>query len=343
MTKLFIPTRNRPSSLSKVLEYLVAFYPDTNVIVADGSDEQHQQQNKTNIDNFFSSLSIDYRQYPADLNLVERCKDVLHSLKDELIVWGSDDDFPNMDLMHRGADFLKENTAYVTAMGATIDIIDIDKYKISIPRPIVSNKIHARMKYYSKNSFPTTYAVTRINHIIKRIEHTRFYGQPGFFDFVTGLYDINMGKLHAFPDIGFFATYSPNHSRLRPDNKLHFLYNSDQVLAIHSAIVEDLKATNELEPNDVSRIAQRILLNRIAEISGWGFKKSAKFLESKAYLDPVVQSQYQIFEDLFKEGTETHQKYAEHIKFIQESLKFVESSDDNKGESVYNDKESFRF
>jgi glycosyltransferase domain-containing protein len=346
MAKLFIPTRNRPASLSKVLEYLITFFPETEVIIADGSDEHHQSENQAKVSAICRRLSIDYRPFPAELGFFERCLDVINSLDDDFLFWGADDDYPNMELLKRGEAFLRKNPDYVAAMGPTIKL-RVNEYgeiisKISMVRPIVSKHASTRMRYYSQWSFPTTYAAMKGSHIVERIERLRSYGQPGFFDFVGGLYDTLKGKICALPDVGFFATYMSVHSRLRPRNKLHFLDNSDNVLAIHRSIKEDLDSLGETDPGDVVRIAQRIILNRIAEISGWGFKKSARFLDSKCHLDPVVQTQYRITENLFKEGTEMHQKYVKHLDFIYKAMKYVEKSDDNKSEPKTLDRDSFR-
>ncbi|MCW7755403.1 TIGR00180 family glycosyltransferase [Desulfobotulus sp. H1] len=343
MTKLFIPTRNRPTSLAKILQYLVEFFPHTEVIVADGSADFHKEQNISNFKTISTGLSIDYRSYPSNLGMLERCLDVLRSLDDELIIWGADDDYPNMVLLERGAAFLAKNPDYVAATGATIKIMKKKEgilHKLSVARPIQAARAEVRMKAYSQWSFPTTYAVVRRSHIFDRLKRLSSLGQPGFFDFITGLHDVYKGKIQSYADIAFFATYIPNHARLKTINKLDFLNKSSNVLAIHESIVKDLESLGYLGQEDVDRIAQKIILNRISELSGWGFKKSVKFLSSKYYLDKIVKEQFVMYDNLLQEGTDVQKRYFSYLKYIYEAMREIEVSDDNQGEPSKHTRES---
>src|SRR5215216_1320785 len=106
MTPLLIPTRNRPTSLSNVLRYLARFYPETQVIVADGSAEFHKDLNRQNIAAIEGGLAIDYRPYSPDLPFFDRLLDVLRRDSSEFVIMGSDDDYPVMETLAEAEAFL---------------------------------------------------------------------------------------------------------------------------------------------------------------------------------------------------------------------------------------------
>jgi len=66
MVRLIIPTRNRSTSLLNVLNYLERFYPNTSLIIADGSYDFHKSQNAANVKTL-KRIEIDYRPYSEDL------------------------------------------------------------------------------------------------------------------------------------------------------------------------------------------------------------------------------------------------------------------------------------
>jgi glycosyltransferase domain-containing protein len=346
MAKLFIPTRNRPASLLNVLEYLIKFYPQTEVIIADGSDHHHKQRNKKKLENVSPKISIDYRQYPVELGLIERCLDVLESLDNEYIVWCGDDDYPVMETLTKCEKFLSNNIDYVVGIGASIKIHINENEEIKIRnstvRNVASNSITTRMQNYSRWAFPTTYSVTRASHASERIKRAMDYGMPKFADFIMGLYDVYKGKIFAIPEIGFFETYLSTHTHSKTPDRLDFLRESDKVLAIYNLILSDLQTSNEISTDDICiKAAQKIVLNRISELSGWGFKNSLRFINSKYYNDSIVKLQHRVFDDLFKNGTETHQKFAEHLEYIFKAIRHSQYSDDNKGEPSYQNRESW--
>src|SRR5436853_309322 len=122
MARLLIPTRNRPTSLSGVLQFLQMFYPKAEVIVADGSEDHYKSVNRAVVERFRGALGVDYRPYPYELPFFERLLDVLRSESDPFFVMGSDDDFPMLDLLEDGERFLRNNSEFSTALGATIHI-----------------------------------------------------------------------------------------------------------------------------------------------------------------------------------------------------------------------------
>ena len=272
MARLLIPTRNRPVSLSKLFEYLIALYPDTKVIVADGSCDQYKQVNKANIARYGHQLEIDYRQFPEDLHLADRLLEVLQGEPDECFIMGADDDFPNMKTLVQAEKLLLETPACVTAVGSlvTLNMFSSGKLKTRLS-PVFSMKADSatsRVKKYLKLPFPTTYAVTRRTHLIERFKRVRTLFFVGFYDYIAGVHDVTCGKLIALPQIGYFCTQNYNHLSPRPDNPLFYLHKSDQVLKVKEVFQEDLMHYGSCSQSEADILSTELIKQRIATLAG---------------------------------------------------------------------------
>lgn len=339
MPKLFIPTRNRPESLSKVLEYLIRFYPETKVTIADGSDEDYKTQYQAMLEGMPRRLDLDYLAYPPETGFVDRCLDALGREAEGHMVFGADDDYPNMQLMREAEEFLNKNPDYSSAMGARIVLNMKNDEKIrsrlAVTRPLQAKQAWRRMKFYSKWSFATTYAVTSRRHLLDRLQRLKYLAPIGFYDFMVGLHDAACGKIKAYPDVGFFTTRTYTQNLIRNTDKLFFIRNSHEVLALQDIVKKDLDSEGLLPPEEVEKQSQIIIQNRIAELTGRDFRTLANFTQSKLYNDPVVQGQYKLHEELCDQDSATAKKYAEHLNFIHQAMQeVVESSSRIPGQFV---------
>src|SRR5213083_1998891 len=122
MAKVILPTRNRPTSLAGVLAFLRTYYPHTQVIVADGSNDACKQMNRRMIAELADKPVVDYRPYDYEMHFFDRILDVLKSESDPYFIMGSDDDFPMMGVFDRAQAFLMSNLDYSTALGSTIHL-----------------------------------------------------------------------------------------------------------------------------------------------------------------------------------------------------------------------------
>ena len=338
MVKLLIPTRNRPTGLGGVLQFLRKHYPKTKVVIADGSSDAVKPLNQDAIAGT-AGLSVDYRPYSYDLPFFDRLLDVLRSETDPYVIMGSDDDFPMMDMLERGETFLRANPDFVTAMGSTIHLTlrapgDLVA-RLSTVRPIVAESVEARAKAYSAWAFSTTYAVTRREHLIARYERAASRFIPGFYDFATGLHDVMAGKIRAFPEVGFFGTRNYSHSYLRPEEPLIFLRRNEEVLTLMGLLRDDLMSFGGLDAALAKSTVEMMIARRIAELCGVPAHRRVGFLESKMFQNPTVKTQIDLFGELFAEGTAGRGKYLARMTDLVAALQTNAASADNAGEKRF--------
>jgi glycosyltransferase domain-containing protein len=335
MPRLFIPTRNRPTSLSNVLEYLVRFHPGTQVIVGDGSTDDYKERTGAVAERFNDGIEIDYRPYPAELPFFDRILDVLNSIEDDCIVMGADDDYPNMDLMHRGEAFLDAHPDYVTAMGALVhfNLLSITnlRVRIGVAFPIPQDNISQRVRSFLRWPFSTTYAVTRRSHLIERYKRAKKLFVTGFFDLGVGAHDIIHGKLHAFSEIGFFCTRNFNHSYLRPGDNLFFLRHGESILQLAKIVRKDIENAG-VDKKIADKLAMKLFRQRMAEHVGHPTHKHKHFTMSPLFKSDIIQEQFKAFNDLFEEGTKTRAQYLDVLEYLSRSMLVNADSSDNANE-----------
>jgi len=336
--KLFIPTRNRPTSLSAVLAFLARFYPGTEVIVADGSSNAFKPS-VAEAARSQSALDVDYRTYDYDLPFFDRILDVLRGLNDDLVIMGSDDDFPLIDALIGGARFLDAHPEYVTALGATVHFKLEEGPKLTarlgLGRPIRGRTAQQRAQAFAHWSFSTTYAVSRRAMLIERYERARELFLAGFFDFAVGLHDCTSGGIHGIPDVTFLATRNHNHSYLRAEAELVFLRRADDVLTLIEQFACDLSKVDRIPDVEAREVAAGLFKKRIAELCGYPPHKRTDFYSSRWYGDEVAQTQIKLFEEMFRADTPARQQFDERIRFVNDAMRANVESNDNKGERKF--------
>lgn len=338
MARLLIPTRNRPESLGRVLDFLERFYPDTQVIVADGSSDDYKQAVRQ-VSESPRKIGVDLRSYDYDFPFFDRILDVIENEPDEFFVMGSDDDFPLMEVMTQAEEFLRKNSGYSTALGALVHL-KLDSphemtARLGVARPLTAGSAQRRANEFAAWPFSTTYAITRRELLLERYRRARKGFLAGFFDFAVGLQDCLAGKMHAIPDFGYICTRNFNHSYLRAESELIFLRRSELALQIVDQIREDIVQACDLGQDEALRVAENLMKRRIAELCGSPAHRMRDFHKSRFYRDKVVQQQFQLFNEAFKSGTPTRARYEERLMFISDAIRGNAVSEDNKGEKRF--------
>ena len=340
MAKILIPSRNRPGSLRSVLGYLAHFYPKSEVIVADGSNEEYRLGYEETIKSVKDTLSVEHRVYDAEFPFFDRILDALNSISDELVIMGADDDYPVMSTMKRGEAFLQKNPDFSTAMGSIIHFkLDKDEalsVRLGHAKNLGNPVARTRAMVFSHFPFSTTYAVTRREHLIERYQRANETFLANFFDFVVGLHDCTAGKLKAFPTVGYFCTRNYKHSYLRADDQLIYLRRADEVLRLVDIMKDDLVNYGGLSDSEAKKVSVRLIRRRISHLADKqpfnipGFSSHPTFKNSK-----IVQKQYKEFHGLFIDGHPSRLEHLDTIKYIVSELKSQASQTrDNLGEKA---------
>lgn len=333
MARLLIPTRNRPTSLTKVIGFLERFYPGTEVIVADGSADQYAEENRRNMTAPERGGLVDYRRYPYDMPLHARIVDVLRDISDPYVIMGSDDDYPFMDTLARAQKRLEERPSAVTAMGPKIGFTMYGPGQaiasLVVARNITAPDIKTRCASFSRWQFSTTYAVTRRELLIERFERAQVVFLTGFYDFGVGLHDAACGEILALPDFCYVMTRNYTHSYLRPEGDLNFIHKADEVLTLQRYLVDDLVARGGFDREEAQAFADELYQRKIV---GGRFSGRRNFETSSLFTGDLVQSQIRLYENLFRAGTPEREAYAERLGTILEALGAAAGSTDNLGE-----------
>jgi len=338
MTRLLIPTRNRPTSLLSVVTFLERFYPGTRLIVADGSAEEFAEANRAAMTAPGREVEIEYRRYPYDLDFFDRILDVLETIDDTNIIMGSDDDYPLMDVLAKAEATLDANPAASSVMGAMLcmRLAGPDELNgvCSPARAISGDSVVGRMREFARWSFPTTYTVTRREHLIERYRRSREVFLLGFFDFCVGLKDCAHGEIIALPDFGYVSTANYNHSYLRPDSKMLYVRRPDEIARIKAFIVEDLVEYGGLDPAAAEAEAWSLLRTRASEHTGALREHRVGFERDPLFAEPAVAAQLALYREVFRPGTTAHARFADRLGAIRDALVATARSADNKGEPL---------
>jgi glycosyltransferase domain-containing protein len=336
MTPLLIPTRNRPTSLSNVLRYLARFYGSTRVIIADGSDEAYKVRNRQEIEANKGSLTVDYRSYPPECSYLDRLLEVLKGESSDFVAVGADDDYPIMETLAKGEEFLREHGDYSIALGMLVNLqlnspTELIAYAF-YARHIRADAPHLRASQYAHWSFPTTYSVGRRDVLIKRYERARELFMVLLYDQACGFQDSMHGKIMALPEIGFICTRNYTHSYLRPEAGLIYLRRSQEVLGTMDLFRQDLVRYAGLHEEEAGRRSEEIIKSLLRESLGRPLVQTIGFERKPIFANDSIQKQIDIFEALFEKDTAVRKRYAERLAFILAAMKASAESSDNVGE-----------
>ncbi|WP_183094892.1 TIGR00180 family glycosyltransferase [Nocardioides stalactiti] len=333
--KVVIPTRNRPTSLQGVLDYYARFYPQVDLLVADGSAPEFKERNAEVA--AAAGIAVDYRPYDETLSLFDRLLEVLRTIDSEYVVMGADDDYPVMETMVRAQRRLEEKPDAVAAGGHLVHIgitsPDDGIVRLDPVRHISADTPDRRMRMFGALPFTTTYGVARRELLVHRYEFLREWSMPGFFDLGVGLMDLSHGKFIAIPDLGFICTRNYVHSYYRAEEPLVYLRRAHDVLDLHDRLLERLSHADGLDPDTAADAVRTVISRRVAALAGAPPYRLAGFTERPPYNTPIVEGARQLFADLFRAGTPERAKHAERLEFIAARLAETLESTDNAGEA----------
>lgn len=329
--RIIIPTRNRPASLSGVLDYYQTFYPETQIIIADGSSDEYKPQNEALVQE--CDLPIDYRVYDADISLFDRLLMVLNEEKDEYFIMAADDDYPILETLEKARKALDNDKDAVCAGGFLVHIKVLDEHnanaRLDPARHIVSPIISRRMQVFGQLPFTTTYAVARRTLLIERYKFLRNWNMPGFFDLAVGLIDVMQGKFIAIPELGFICTRNYTHSYYRANEKLVVLRRANEVLELCDILCTRLCDLEDIDSEQAKEIVVNIINKRIAAVSGMPPFRVAGFTERAPYATKMIDDCRKEFAGLFRENTSQRKYFGSKLDLISENLVRTLSSSDN--------------
>jgi len=265
---ILLPTRNRPASLSSVLQYLATFYPGARVVVADGSEDSLKHQNAAFINTLSDQLEISHRSYPFEMSMLDRMSALYESLPDDYYIMGADDDYPILENITKAKSFLENNRDYIACGGVNIMVrlLNDEHFKCSVFKAISIEHRYLQKRFtdYGSNFFATYYCVTTRQQMLSRLECSRRMFVAGFGDFMLGLHDLSNGKLKILDSETYIRTSSPVHSYLRVTDRLNFLRESKKVIAIFDQITTDLLSKmHDPTLKRAQQIAQQLIVQHI--------------------------------------------------------------------------------
>ncbi len=347
MVPLVVPTRNRPMSLNFLLKYLGEFYPGQRVVIANGSQPSYLAAYEKAIADNDSLLQIEYKQYAPELPFPDRLVDCVGGLDDDIVIVGADDDFPVLDTLFQGVEFLNENNDYVVAIGGIISLSerDEDRYNAKFLHAFSLDEedLVSRLSKYSRWAFATSYAATRRDHYLERCRNLRLNTMALFGDYNIGFHDCLAGKIKALPDIGYFTTKLTTHSRFEQPSRLHYLEHAQETLELRDYYIDRILSSGAVEAQEARSVADKLIAMKIAHWTGG----SPQFLEgfgcSSLFRDETVRKQYDMFQDLFREGTAAQKKLGGNLRTIVDAMLEISAANtDNEGEPErYDSTESF--
>ena len=336
LVPLVIPTRNRPMSLGFLLNYLATLYPGQRVVIADGSHPSYSDAYDAAVSDNADRLEIEYERYPHDLPFTERLVDCLSKLQDDIIIVGADDDFPVLEPLRKGVRYLRAHEDHVLVIGGIVSLfLDDGRFSARLlqGRSIQNATASRRLIQYSQWPFATSYAATRRTHFLERCKNAELGCMTLFGDHNVAFHDCMAGKIRAFPEICYFTTKLPTHSRLEKPGRLHYLENAKEILGLHEYYKEQLLALPEVELQEAEAVADRFLGMKIAHFAGGGPHGKKGFGYSPLFTENSVRKQYQAFHDLFTDGTPTHEKLGTNLRLIVDAMQQIyKANTDNYGE-----------
>ncbi|MEM8551965.1 MAG: TIGR00180 family glycosyltransferase [Pseudomonadota bacterium] len=336
---LLIPTRNRPTALSSVLHYLARFASDTRVIVADGSGLEAAEENAQTAAELGARLALDYQHFPADLPLFDRLLSVLTPLTDDLVIMGSDDDYPLMETLRDAQKTLERSPDAVTAMGGKLGL------KLSAPnqaelslrpsRSLTQKSAEARLRSYARWPFSTTYAVTRRTQLIARYTRARDLFLPDFFDVAVGLHDAACGQVLALPQLGYVTTRNYGHAYLRTPGGLAFIENAPGILKLVTDTAADLVEYSGMDGDAAQDLAEQLFRSAVGQNAGAMAHEMRGFATSRDALDASALAQGAEFDALLKEGTQERSAFLPYLSMIVDGVQRSAASKDNANEARF--------
>lgn len=336
--KILIPTRNRPTSLRGLLSYLAHFYPEADVLVADGSTPEFQRQNE----DFVATLTtkVEYRAYDERIGLFERLAMVLDTIDAEFVTMNADDDYPVLETLEAAERRLAATPGASFAGGHLVHINIYDSRpsiaRIDAVRDITSDDPARRVQLFGVYPFTTSYGVARRELLQERYEFLQTWTSTSFFDLAVGLVDLLHGKFVSVPDFAFLCTRNEVHSYYRPEDGLAYLRNADKVLDLNDRLVKRLVALG-CDVEEATQVIGTAIAGRLAGVVGHPPFRLAGFAQRYPYNTREMADARRKLADLFTDGTVERARHGTKLAFIAQNVQRTLESSDNAGEKAVYD------
>ncbi len=120
---MLIPVKDRPEYTIRVLRYLNRAGFRGSILIADGSieDSTFESVQKFSAN---TTLFLKYKRYPPDLNYeiyMDKMMDAFETIETPYVVWATDDDFYDCELLYSGVNFLECHPNYSAWGAETLD------------------------------------------------------------------------------------------------------------------------------------------------------------------------------------------------------------------------------
>jgi len=319
MATIFMPTKNRSSSLERVLAFFARTAPGFAMVIADGSNPEFTKKNRTVIDSFASKLNIELRQYDEATPMRERVVDGLEGIDDEFVAMGADDDFLDVGIIERGESFLKTHPDYVVAMGYRVDLdLRLREYvraTLFHAFSIEMDDVLERLNHYTGWSYATTYSVSRKQHLLERyrklfsMDFRRFDPDAefpmiyGFNDYILGIFDLLCGKIKVFPELSCVSTKLPGMNYMRSYDPLGHLEQSEGILYLRDVLTDELIKCCGYSEKHAHYQSSMLLRKRLGELLGANLTSRYDFISSSYFKDQDVILQLREFNWMFEKST----------------------------------------
>lgn len=333
--KIVIPTADRPQSLRAVLDYYGRFYPNADLVVADGSSPAVKELNRETVQR--AEVAVDHREYDEAMPVFERLLKVVTAIDSELVVMSADDNYPVLETLRRARQRLVERPEVVCAGGHVVHL-DVSapgraSARLDVVRHINAANPAQRMRVFGSLPFPTGYGVARRTLVIQRLEFLRRWYLRGFYDLAVGLLDVAQGQYFAVPELGFVCTSNYVDDRPEAAEPLAYLRGADQVLEMHDAAFEMASQAPGFDADDAREALSVVIGRRVAALAGAPQHQVVGFADKAPFKTPMVDGARQLFRDLFTPGTEERRKHGARLEFVADRLQQLTTSAGNVAEA----------
>jgi glycosyltransferase domain-containing protein len=115
-----IPTHNRPQFLRRLLHCYAQIPPNFRFFVADSSGPAAAAENRAVIEGVQPTLDVTYEHF--DLNFTAKCAHALQRVPTPYVVFCADDDYVFSRTAGQCVEFLKQEPAFESAQGRTVEV-----------------------------------------------------------------------------------------------------------------------------------------------------------------------------------------------------------------------------
>ena len=207
---IWIPTKNRPEFLSRLLNYYSATKFLGFLIIGDSSEGEYLEKNKETIQNLSSSLNIHYCELPG-LSAGHTSSRLVSQIETEYSTFCADDDIITTSSIEPCIRYLNDHEDYVGANGKAIlfgvesgdafgDISGCINYKLA---PIINTTGLTRLKNWFSKIRNTNMCFHRTSNqidIYKKVAHlSKLHSNYMFEELIHGVTMCIRGKIVELP------------------------------------------------------------------------------------------------------------------------------------------------